>query len=64
MNTLDKILIACALFLLIFTITMIVIFCIYQAIPDSLVDAVFSLFSAEAVITMVIWRVKKKGQKK
>lgn len=61
MNTLDKILIACALFLVLFTVCMIVIFCIYQAIPDTLVDAVFGLMGSEAIITAVIWYVKKKA---
>lgn len=63
MNTLDKILIGCSIFLILFTITMIVIFCCYQTTPDVLIESVFSLFSAEAVITMVIWWIKRKGQK-
>ena len=60
MNTLDKILLACAIFLVLFTVSMIVIFCIFQTIPDSLVEAVFSLAGSEAIITGVIWYAKKK----
>lgn len=64
MNTIDKILLACAIFLLLFTISMIVIFCIYQSVPDTLIDSVFSLMGGEAVITFVIWWVKKKASQK
>lgn len=65
MNTIDKILISIAVFLVAFTITMIVLFCLYQATPDSLIEAVFGLCGGEAVITFVIWWIKKKtGGKK
>ena len=60
MNTLDKILLGCAIFLVLFTVSMIVIFCVFQTIPDSLVEAVFSLTGSEAIITGVIWYAKKK----
>ena len=60
MNTLDKILVACAAFLIIFTITMIVLFCIFQTTPDQLIDSVFSLFTGEAIITAVIWYMKRR----
>ena len=65
MNTLDKILIACASFLVLFTISMVVIFCIYQSVPDVLIESVYSLAGSEAIITAVIWYAKKKigGQK-
>lgn len=63
MNTIDKILIACAIAVIVFTITMIVIFCIFQSVPDTLIDAVFGLMGSEAIITFAIWWVKKKGQK-
>ena len=63
MNTIDKILLSCAIFLVMFTVCMIVIFCIYQSVPDTLVDAVFGLMGSEAIITFAIWWVKKKGQK-
>ena len=61
MNTIDKILLACSIFLLLFTIVMIVIFCIYQSVPDTLIDSVFGIFSCEAFITMAIWAIKRHG---
>lgn len=64
MNTIDKILIGCAIFIILFTVAMTVIFCIFQTVPDTLIDSVFGLFAGEAVITFVIWWIKKKGQGK
>lgn len=61
MNTIDKILIACAIAVIVFTITMIVIFCIFQSVPDTLIDAVFGLMGSEAIITFAIWWIKKKA---
>lgn len=63
MNTIDKILLGCAIFIILFTITMVVIFCIYQSVPDSLIDATFSLFTGEAVVTMIIWWIKRKDKR-
>lgn len=63
MNTIDKILIGCAIAVIAFTVTMIVIFCIFQSIPDTLVDNFYNLFTGEVVITFLIWWIKKKGQK-
>ena len=63
MNTIDKILISCAIAVIVFTITMIVIFCIFQDVPSSLIDNFYNLFTGEAVITFLIWWIKKKGQK-
>ena len=69
MNTIDKILLACAITLLLFTVSMIVIFCIYQVTPDTLIECVFACCSSELVLSFAIWAVKrhskdKKGQKK
>lgn len=64
MTTIDKILIWCAVFLITFVITMIVLFCVFQSVPDSLIDAVFGIAGGEAVITFVIWWIKRKAQKK
>ena len=64
LNTIDKILIFCTALLLLFTITMIVIFCIYQDIPNTLVEAVFGLASSETIITFAIWWIKKKATNK
>lgn len=63
MNTIDKILIGCAIAVIAFTVAMIVIFCIFQSIPDTLVDNFYNLFTGETVITFLIWWIKKKGQK-
>ena len=63
MNTIDKILIGCSIAVIAFTVAMIVIFCIFQSIPDTLVDNFYNLFTGEAVITFLIWWIKKKGQK-
>lgn len=63
MNTIDKILIGCAIAVIAFTVAMIVIFCIFQAVPDTLIDNFYNLFTGEAVITFLIWWIKKKGQK-
>lgn len=61
MTTIDRILLGCAIFITAFTIVMIILFCLFQSVPDVLIESVFSLFSAEAVITFVIWWIKKKG---
>jgi len=63
-KTLDRILIGCALFLLIFTIAMVVIFCVFQSVPDTLIDAVFGLLGGEAVVTFFIWYIKKRYARK
>ena len=63
MNTIDKILLGCSIAVIAFTVAMIVIFCIFQSIPDTLVDNFYNLFTGEAVITFLIWWIKKKGQK-
>lgn len=63
MTTIDRILLGCAVTIIVFTITMVVIFCIFQAVPDTLIDNFYNLFTGEAVITFLIWWIKKKGQK-
>lgn len=62
MNTIDKILIGCAIAVIAFTVTMIVIFCIFQDVPSSLIDNFYNLFTGETIITFLIWWIKKKGQ--
>lgn len=64
LNTIDKILITLASFVFGFTVTMIVIFCIYQVTPDTLIECVFACCSSEAVITFAIWWIKKKANRK
>lgn len=63
-KTLDKILIGCATFLLLFTVSMIVIFCVFQSVPDSLIEAVYGLLGGEAVVTFFIWYIKKRYARK
>ena len=63
-KTLDKILIGCATFLLLFTVVMIVIFCVFQAVPDTLIDAVYGLLGGEVVVTFFIWYIKKRYARK
>ena len=60
MNTIDKILLGLVGFLIGFTVTIIILFCIFQNVPDTLVECVFSLAGSEAIITAIIWYVKKK----
>jgi len=60
MNTIDKILLGLVGFLAGFTISMIILFCIFQATPDTLIECVFACCASEAVITFAIWRIKKK----
>ena len=60
MSTIDKILLGLVGFLIGFTIIMIILFCVYQNVPDTLVECVFSLAGGEGVITFAIWWIKKK----
>lgn len=64
LNTIDKILLTLAGFIFGFTVTMIVIFCIYQVTPDTLIECVFACCSSEVVITFAIWWIKKKANRK
>lgn len=60
MSTIDKILIICGIAVIVFTVTMVVIFCIFQSIPDTLVENFFNLFTGETFITFAIWWLKKR----
>ena len=62
LNTIDKVLIFCTTILLIFTIVMVVIFCIYQSVPDTLVVAFFGAFSIETVNTVMLYKQKKRSK--
>ena len=64
MNTIDKILIACAIAVIVFTLAMIVIFCVFQSVPDTLIDNFFNLFTGEIVLTFCIWWIKKKANRR
>lgn len=58
-NDIDKILLFCAISIILFTLTMIVLFCIYQSVPDTLITAFFGLFTAEGCICWRIWNKKQ-----
>lgn len=59
----DKALMFVAMFDLIFTIIMIVIFCLYQSVPDSLIVAVFGATIGETSATALIYKAKKANLK-
>lgn len=59
LNDIDKILIFCATSIIIFTLIMIVLFCIYQSVPDTLITAFFGVFTAEGCICWRIWNRKQ-----
>lgn len=61
MKTLDKILLILGIFLGLFIITMIILFCIYQSIPDTLVVAVLGSGSSEALFCCIVTCIKKKA---
>ena len=61
LNTIDKVLIFCTTILLIFTIVMVVIFCIYQSVPDTLIGAFFGAFSIETINTVMLYKQKKRS---
>ena len=58
--TTDKALIFSAIMITIFTIVMVIIFCLFQTIPDSLVVAFFGAFACEGGFCTFIHRMKKK----
>ena len=59
-STLDRVLLFCAISILVFTIIMIVLFCIFQSVPDTLIVSFFGVFTGEGCICWRIW-AKKKG---
>ena len=59
-STLDRVLLFCAISLLVFTIVMIILFCIFQSVPDTLIVSFFGVFTGEGCICWRIW-AKKKG---
>ena len=63
-NTIDKILIGCASFMFLFTVTMIVIFFIYQTEPTTLITSVFGVLGGEITLSFAIWYIKKRYARK
>lgn len=60
LGTLDRVLIFCAICLIIFTAIMITLFCLYQSIPDTLVMAFFGAFGVETINCVAIHKCKQK----
>ena len=61
MKFLDKVLIILAVFLLIFVVTMIVIFCVKDNVPDTLIISVFGACTGEVSICGLIKSIKEKN---
>ena len=55
---LNAALIFCVIFAILFTVTMIVIFCIYQQTPDVLIGAVFTALFGELGCCTMIYKTK------
>lgn len=55
---LNAALIFCVIFAVLFTICMIVLFCIYQSTPDVLIGAVFAALFGELGCCTLIYKVK------
>ena len=59
LNTLDKILLTVAIFDLLFVIAMIVLFCAFQNVPDTLIVAVLGATFGECGCCSYIWKAKQ-----
>ena len=58
-HTMDIVLILLGISIVMFTITMIVIFCVFQSIPDTLVQCFFACCGSEGGFMAVIMVAKK-----
>lgn len=63
MKTLDKILVILASYMFVFSIAMIVIFCIKDSVPDTLITCTLGSGSIEAIVMAWITVTKKKYDK-
>lgn len=63
LDGLTKALLFVAVFDTLFTITMIVLFCLYQTVPDILIESVFKATLGETSATAVIFVMKKIKEK-
>lgn len=61
-KAMDTILVFMAVFLIVFTITMIVLFCVFQAVPDTLITSVFTCFGAEGGFMSLIQITKRRKE--
>lgn len=59
LNTLDKTLLGVAIMDVVFVIAMIVVFCIFQAVPDILIASVFGATFGECGCCSYIWKTKR-----
>ena len=59
MNTLDKVLLTIGIADFLFVVAMIIIFCIYQSVPDTLIMAVFGATFGECGCCSYIWKHKQ-----
>lgn len=57
-NFIDKVLIVVAIFDALFVITMIVLFCLYQSVPDTLIISVFGATFGECGCCSFIYKHK------
>ena len=66
MKTLDKVLLAVGIFIALFIIAMIVIFCIKGETPDTLIQCTLGAGGIEVILTAVItvFKIRNKQQKK
>ena len=55
---LNAALICCVIFAVLFTITMIVLFCLYQQTPDVLIGAVFAALFGELGCCTLLYKIK------
>lgn len=60
---LNAALIFCVVFAVLFTIAMVVIFCIYQSTPDVLIGAVFTALFGELGFCTLIYKTKYPSKK-
>lgn len=61
---LNRALIFCVIFAVLFTICMIVLFCLFQSTPDVLIGAVFTALFGELGFCTLIYKVKYKKELK
>lgn len=62
MKTLNKILIILGIFIALFIITMIILFCVFQSIPDTLVVGVLGSGGTECILCAIIEITKHKKE--
>jgi len=60
MKTLDKVLIILGIFVAIFIVANLVIFCIFQSVPDTLISCTLGAGGVEVIMTALIQIRKKK----